>query len=359
MSKKSIKKIEETTLEIKMKEHKDFYKNNKFNDKILIVGTGAFGTALANVFSRRNTNVLLYGIDEKEVKDINDNHKNSKYFSKQLSTSLTATSNIEEALENVEVIILAIPSHAFSPVLEKVIVPKMKNPAYFINVAKGLDNLKVQLLSTLIDDVVPKKLNKGILKLAGPSYAQELIYNTPTTFVLASEDIEVSKEVSKYFITDVTNIIPSDNLKGVELISVLKNPLAILLGIVNGLGYGFNAKARILVDALEEMKKILEFFNMDTQIIMSPAGVGDLYLTGSSKKSRNFSTGYQIGRANKVNKKILSSFTTIEGLRSIELILSFATKNNIELKLFNVLYEITYNKVQPKLVISNYFKDIY
>ena len=350
--------LSENTIETRLKEKKEFFKNNKSDEKIVIIGSGAFGTSLANVFSRQNNNVLIYGIDKKEVKDINENHKNSKYFSKKLPNSVTASTDIKEVLEGAKVIILAIPSHVFDLVLREQIVVNMDKPAYFVSVAKGIDNLKTKFLTTIIEEIVPDDLRLGVLKLAGPSFAQELMYNVPTIFTLASKDIEVAKKVSKYFITDVTDIEITSNIFGTELVSILKNPLAILLGIVTGLGYGYNTRARIFLDSIREIETIMDYFKLDKSIIHSPAGIGDLYLTGSSKKSRNFSVGHQIGRMNKVNKRILSSFTTIEGLRSIELIMSFAIKNNIEVNLFKILYNITYNKSEPKEIISNYLKGI-
>ncbi len=350
---------EETTIENKIREKELFYKNNKFDNKILIVGTGAFGTALGTILLKRNNNVILYGIDKKEIEDINKNHRNSNYFSNLLPENLVATLDIEKSLEDVEIIILAIPSKVFELTLKEVILPNLKKPTYFVNVAKGIDNLNIDLLSNLIKKIIPKELNNGVLKLTGPSFAKEVVSQEPTSFVLASENIETVNKVIDHFKTDTTNIIPSDNLKGAELVSIIKNPLAILLGIVKGLGYGFNARSRIFVDALLEMEKILDYYNLDKNILLSHAGLGDLYLTGTSKKSRNFSTGFQIGKMNKVNKKILSSFITIEGLRSIETIASIARKNNLELKLFDLLYDIAYKNIEPKLAVSNYFKNVY
>ncbi len=350
---------EEKTIEKKIKEKQEFYNNNKFDEKILIVGTGAFGTALGTILLKRNNNVILYGIDKKEIEDINKNHKNYNYFSNTLPENLVATLDIDEAIEDVEIIVLAIPSKAFELTLKEVILPKLKKPAYFINVAKGIDNLNIDILSNLIKKIIPESLNKGVLKLTGPSFAKEVVSGEPTSFVLASENIEVAKKIVDHFITDSTNVMASNNLMGAELVSIIKNPLAILLGIIKGLGYGFNARSRIFVDSILEMEKILDYYKLDKRILLTPAGLGDLYLTGTSKKSRNFSTGFQIGKTNKVNKKVLSSFITIEGLRSIETIASFGRKNNIDLKLFDLLYDITYKNVEPKLAVSNYFKNIY
>src|ERR1051325_3881558 len=298
-------------------ENKD--KLKKFN--FTIIGSGAFGTAVAN-FLVDNNNVIIYGIDKKEIDDIKINHKNTKYFgSIKLKNKIEATNNIKEALKEADAILLAIPSHIFKIVLKEKILPNMKKSAYFINLAKGFDYKEIKFLNQIIDETIPKNLNK-------------------------------------YFETNYINIIISNEIYGVEILSVIKNPLSILLGIVQGLGYKMNSRAYIFSEALEEMKKIVNLYKLNENIIFLPAGVGDLYLTGNSKKSRNFSVGYKIGKNDKVNKKILNSFTTIEGLRSIEIIFLLAKKNGIDLKLFNLLYNITYKNTSPSKAMDEFFKGI-
>ncbi|BDV02794.1 NAD(P)H-dependent glycerol-3-phosphate dehydrogenase [Candidatus Hepatoplasma crinochetorum] len=335
-------------------ENKD--KLKKFN--FTIIGSGAFGTAVAN-FLVDNNNVIIYGIDKKEIDDIKINHKNTKYFgSIKLKNKIEATNNIKEALKEADAILLAIPSHIFKIVLKEKILPNMKKAAYFINLAKGFDYKEIKFLNQIIDETIPKNLNLGTLKLSGPSFAKELLKKEPTKFVLAAKDIEIAKNLKKYFETNYINIIISNEIYGVEILSVIKNPLSILLGIVQGLGYKMNSRAYIFSEALEEMKKIVNLYKLNENIIFLPAGVGDLYLTGNSKKSRNFSVGYKIGKNDKVNKKILNSFTTIEGLRSIEIIFLLAKKNGIDLKLFNLLYNITYKNTSPSKAMDEFFKGI-
>ncbi len=332
-------------------------KNLKKNvdKKFLIYGTGAFGTAVAQFLSKNNEYVKMFGIDKKEVEDIKVNSKNSKYFSKKLSNKIVATTNIKDAFEDVDVVIIATPSHVIRKVLVDFIIPNLKKPVYFVNLAKGIDYLKQQLINKVIEETVPKDMNLGVMKLSGASFATELVNGTPTKFVLASSEIEIAKEFVKYFETDYTKITPSNLITEIELVSVLKNPLAILMGIVKGLDYGKNTDSMFFYESLEEMKRVLRFYNLDENAVYSVAGVADLFLTGSSKKSRNFSTGYKIGKMNEVSKKILSTFTTTEGLRTIDIVTSISVKNNLNLKLFEILYDITYNKIEPKNVLDKYF----
>ncbi len=329
------------------------------NKKITIVGTGAFGTAIAQNLVLINKEVILYGIDQKEIIDINKNHRNSKYFSKHLSKKIKATDDPIIAFKDSEIIIMGLPSHVMEPVLRKVIIPQMNKKAYFINLSKGFDYLNDRLLHKLIKDTVPEEFFIDVLKLSGPSFAIDLVYKQPTQFVLACQNIEVADLLANIFRSKNVKVLPHNDIVGTELVSIVKNPYAVLLGIVAGLGYKENAQALIFTQVLKEITMLMKIFNKNkTDIIYTPAGIGDLYLTGSSKKSRNYSTGFRIGSANKVTKKILSTFTTVEGLRSIEVIRKANLDQSYDPELFALLYEIVINKQQPSKIIGNYFEGI-
>lgn len=333
-------------------------KDNK--TKITIVGTGAFGTAIAEaIVSNPLNKIILYGVDQKEIDDINDNKKNSKYYGGlKLSENLKATSNKEEAFNDTDIIFLAVPSSFVKTVLEETIIPNMTKAAYFINLAKGLDFLKVELLSDSIKEIVPKNKLLGVLKLAGGSFAIELAEKVPTLFSLACEDLDVCEDIRKHLISETVNVTCTDNIRGIEAVSVIKNALAILLGIVWGLDYKMNAKAYMFTESLNEMARILKLFKVSNpeKLIFQPAGVGDLFLTGTSKHSRNFETGFQIGKEDKVSKDVLSTFTTIEGLRTIEILMMLREKEKVHLPLIELVYNITYKKEKPSIALKDFFQ---
>lgn len=334
-----------------------FIETNPNKNKIVIVGTGAFGTAIGNMLVAKNEFVILYGVDQKEIDDINVNHKNTRYYNVPLSPNLMALSDPEKAFKDAFLILLALPSNVMDTVLKKVIVPNMTRPAYFINLSKGFDFLNVRLLNELINDIVPKKYNLGILKLSGPSFADDLIRKTFTIFSLAADNIALAEKLKPFLETDFTRIYPTEDLNGIELLSVIKNPFALLMGIVCGLNYRQNTQAIFFVEMIREMRILVESFGANPDIIFSPAGIGDFYLTATSKKSRNFSVGYKIGRADKVNKKTLSLFSTVEGLRTIEILSTITKKKKINLKLLELLYNINYKNQKPSVEIDYFLKN--
>lgn len=332
-------------------------KKKKYDNKIVIVGSGAFGTAIAESLVRDEKNkseIILFGVNAREVNDINKNHKNSKYYSLKLSPKLYATTDPVEAFAEADIIMLVVPALVVRSAIIETILPNMTKPAYFVNLAKGFDYLNIDVLSNIITETVPEELNLGTMKLSGASYASELIHKAPTSFILAAEDIETSKKIYKILSNSTMKIVPTDDLEAVEWLSVLKNPMAILHGMIAGLGHKVNTKALFFTLSVNEMRRVLKFLGQDEDVIFTPAGIGDLFLTGTSSKSRNYSTGYEIGKADKVTKKSLQKFTTTEGLRSIEILLRISRRNKLNLKTIEMLYAITYNREVPSEVINKF-----
>ncbi len=332
-----------------------------YDKKIVVVGSGAFGTSIAEALVRdgsKKNQVILFGINQREINDINKNRKNSKYYSLKLSPKLYATSDAKIAFTDADIILLAVPSVAINSSINDTIVPHLTKQAYFVNLAKGFDYINEETLDKTLTKAVPKKWSLGILKLAGASFASEVIEREPTSFVLAAENLVIAEEVAKSLNNKTMKVTPSQNLEAVEWLSIIKNPLALLQGIVSGLGYKVNTRALFFNRALNDMRRLLKFLELDESVIFSPAGIGDMYLTGSSRKSRNYATGFELGRHNRVTKKALSKFATVEGIRSIEVLLRISRKNKLNLKSVELLYNILYKNEKPKAAIEKYLDKI-
>ncbi|BDV02291.1 MAG: glycerol-3-phosphate dehydrogenase [NAD(P)+] [Candidatus Hepatoplasma vulgare] len=324
-------------------------------DKITIFGSGAFGTAMAYLLSKKNNYICIYGIDEDEVNDILNNHKNSKIFEKILPSSITATTDMKEALKDAKIIMIATPSFAVRDLLKR-IVENLDHQIYIINLSKGYDLEKNESLSSLIYESIPSKFNLGVIKLSGPSYASEIIRDEPTIFNFASLKKEVFEKLNKYFNIEKIKLIYTSELEGVELLSVLKNVYAIVLGINKGLGYGKNAEALLFYQILEEMKLVLKTLKVREELAYTVSGLWDLYLTGTSRTSRNFNSGFLIGENNKVNKEIFDTSKTTEGIISLNAMNNFLIKNKLHLLSFELLYKIIYEKSNPKEAFKIFYQ---
>ena len=327
------------------------------NYKITIIGSGAFGTAIANSLIIKNKDVLIYGISESEINDINTNHKNSKYYNNKLNSNLKATLDKKEAFKDRDIFFFAIPSSTFSSVLKNDLIPNLTKHAYFVNLSKGFDYSGKRVLSDLISEIIPSKFNLGVLKLSGPSFASELVAKTPTVLNLACKNHKTAKRLAPHFETDFIRVISTNNILAVETLSIIKNSLAILMGISNGLKLGDNMVAFLFFEIIEESIFLLENMGSKAKDIISPAGIGDLFLTSTSIKSRNYSVGFEIGKTDKVTTEIIEKFKTVEGINSIKIINELIESYNLKSRLFKMLYNIVCNKELPSKVISLHFKE--
>jgi glycerol-3-phosphate dehydrogenase (NAD(P)+) len=243
--------------------------------------------------------------------------------------------------------------------MKNVIVPNLKKKVIVINLSKGYDYINQMTLVQAIEKELPEEFNGGVMKLSGASFAIDVIQNKLTYFDLAFKDLKLAEEIATLLTTDSIKIHATDKLLETELNSMLKNPLAILMGIIDGLGYKENTRAAMFTACVREMQNIVEALGGNPKHVMSASGIGDFFLTGTSKKSRNYSTGYKLGKLNKVNKKILNTFATTEGLKVLENIMVILNKNNIDAPLMNLLYSITAERKEPKKSIEKFFKNLH
>ncbi|NQX84018.1 MAG: hypothetical protein HRS57_02365, partial [Mycoplasmataceae bacterium] len=262
------------------------------------------------------------------------------------------------AFENADFIFIGLPTQAVETVMKSTVLPNITKPAYFVNLSKGLDYITVNSISEKLETIIPSRYNLGVAKLSGPSFASELVQKSPTALVAASRDDELCGFIEKLFVeTPFIHIERSHDILGVEYSSIFKNSLAILLGMANGLGYKKNTLSIIFVNALKEIRLLGEKMGIEDETILSYAGLGDLYLTGGSMKSRNYTVGNKIGKQNKMTKKVVQIFSTIEGLKSVEFLQGIASHHQIDLPLNTILYEIIYLGREPRESLNSYLSD--
>ncbi|AUF83665.1 NAD(P)-dependent glycerol-3-phosphate dehydrogenase [Mesoplasma syrphidae] len=329
------------------------------NKNVTIIGTGAYGTALANVLSDNGHNVLMYGIEETQVNDININHENSFFFKNiKINSKIKATSDLAAALENTEILILGVPSFAIRGVLQD-IKKYGKNEMVIVNTAKGLDDKELGLLS----DVIKKEFaGTGLMKcytaLYGPSVAIEVIERKPTGLMLVSDDINAASENAKIFTNEYFFVYPWDDIAGCEIGAALKNTVAIAAGIFSGFKAGDNAQASLITLGLNEIYIIAKEFGAKVETFLNYAGLGDLILTASSVKSRNFRLGVAIVEQGDAKTALLNTQYTVEGVASAEIAYKICKKMKISSSLFEIIYEILYNNNRPISLINNVFKNV-
>ncbi|WP_447643050.1 MULTISPECIES: NAD(P)H-dependent glycerol-3-phosphate dehydrogenase [Chitinophagaceae] len=306
--------------------------------KIFIAGAGVFGTAMANVIENKH-DILLYSRSENIVADINNNRKNAICFpNKTLSKKVRATNQLDKIAE-ADVLFLCIPSYAIVDFIEKApIAPR----TLIINGAKGFGKDTKFIFQT-----IEEKLSNRIVSLKGPSFASELIYDMPTSFTLASREPNDLKLIGGLFRQNIISLDFSNNILGIELMSIVKNVYAIIVGIVDAMYNSANVRFMVFTKAIKEIKNILAAFDCPSDLLFQYAGIGDFGLTSLNDLSRNRTLGLLIGKGF-LNAELGNSIT-LEGVKAIDKILSLlSAKKDVQIPLMQHLNQLLRSEITAK-----------
>lgn len=320
--------------------------------KTAVIGTGSWGTALAQVLADNGQDVILYGIDPGEIQDINENHRNSKFFPEtELNPALKATGNLEDAAD-ADIVLLAVPSAVIAPVARQV-ADVLKKKAIWINVAKGFNPGTNERLSEVLRREIPADKLSSVVSLIGPSHAEEVVERQLTTIDAVSLNEKDAETVQKLFSNGYMRIYTGTDEIGSEFGAAVKNVMAIASGIIAGLGYKDNTRAALITRGLQEMIRFGSHFGGNPETFIGLTGVGDLIVTCSSWNSRNFQAGYQIGKENDVKHFLETNKKTTEGIRTAKIVHDLARQEGIDVPICEEVYQILYEGKEPRLCASD------
>ncbi|KMJ59033.1 glycerol-3-phosphate dehydrogenase [Bacillus sp. LL01] len=325
-------------------------------EKLALLGAGSWGTALALVLADNNNEVRLWTYKEKVVREINTYHTNSKYLpGVNLPKTITAMSSMKNTIEDIEVIILAIPTKAMRDVLSEM-KEFLSVPVTIVHVCKGIEPETHLRVSEVIKSVIPSNLIKDVVVLSGPSHAEEVSVRQPTTVTVASEKLEVAEKVQDLFINNQFRVYTNNDMIGVEIGGSLKNIIALAAGISDGLGFGDNAKAALITRGLAEIARLGKALGANPITFLGLTGMGDLIVTCTSIHSRNWRAGNRIGKGDKLDAILEEMGMAVEGIRTTKAVYQLAKKLEIEMPITNALYQIIFQKVDPKTVVERLMK---
>ncbi|ATZ16571.1 glycerol-3-phosphate dehydrogenase (NAD(P)+) [Entomoplasma freundtii] len=321
-----------------------------------IIGSGAYGTCLANVLADNGHEVVIYGISESEINDIKFKHQNSQFFGDaKLNQNILATTNLEAALAKTEILILAVPTKALHSVIAQ-LKATLTHEVIILNTAKGLAP-NGDLLSTYIQkDLHDFAMVSDYGALYGPSIASEVVRRLPTGVTLVMKNKKLAKSIANNFQNEYFAIGLSDDFAGCEIAAALKNGIAIGSGILDGLNAGDNARASLIAKGLREIYEISQVFGGRLETVLTYASVGDLVLTATSPKSRNYSLGHRIAIEGNPKETMENLSTTTEGVEAVKIAHQLCEKNHIPSEIFLNLYEILYNFKRPIVLVNNFLK---
>lgn len=310
-----------------------------------IVGAGSWGTALAQTFACNGHQVHLYARRSKHREELKITRENKKYLKGvNLVENIIISKSLNDTVADKDIVLMAVPTQTFRSVYEEVsdiLVNKNQNPV-ILNVAKGIEKKTHLLLSSVAKDV---RADSRYAVLSGPSHAEEVGRFKPTTVAIASDDIELSKELQNELMTSRFRIYANDDLKGVELGGALKNIIALGAGISDGIGFGDNARAALMTRGLVEMTRIGTAMGAKSETFSGLTGLGDLIVTCDSNHSRNRKCGILIGEGMKVSEAIEEVGMVVEGITTTEATYGLASKFNIEMPITEAIYKVIEGKI--------------
>ena len=259
---------------------------------VVVLGGGSWGTTVASICARRGP-TLQWVRSEETAKDINENHRNSKYLGDEVELSLTlrATTDFSEAANTADVVVMGVPSHGFRSVVEE-LAKELRPWVPVVSLVKGLEQGTNMRMSQIVSEVLPGH-PAGIL--AGPNIAREVADGYAAAAVLAMPDQHLAATLAQLFRTKRFRTYTTDDVVGVEMAGALKNVYAIAVGMGYSLGIGENTRAMVIARAVREMSKLGEAMGGHRDTFAGLAGMGDLIVTCTSQRSRNRHVGEQLG----------------------------------------------------------------
>lgn len=308
--------------------------------KISILGAGSWGTALAALLYNNGHQVLLWSALTEEVSMLREKREQtSKLPGVRLAEEIEITSDLERALREIDVAVLAVPS-PFTRSTASRMAPFVRKGQKIVNVAKGVEEKTLMTLSDIIEEEIPQA---DVAVLSGPSHAEEVGKGIPTTCVVSAGTRETAEYLQSIFMSPVFRVYTTPDMLGVELGGSLKNVIALAAGIADGLGYGDNTKAALITRGIAEIARLGEKMGAKRETFYGLSGMGDLIVTCASIHSRNRKAGYLIGKGKTMEEAMKEVKMVVEGVYSARAARELAEKYEVEMPVItevnHVLFE--------------------
>ncbi len=305
---------------------------------IAVLGGGSFGTAIANLLAQNGHRVLHWMRDPVQAEAIRTQRENPRYLKGvKVLDGVEPTTDLPAALEACELAFVALPSSALRQVLQP--VSGLLAGKQLVSTTKGIEAQTFKLMSEIIEEVAPQA---RIGVLSGPNLAKEIAAHTLTATVVASEDEALCRAVQEVLHGRTFRVYASADRFGVELGGALKNVYAIIAGMAAALGMGENTKSMLITRALAEMTRFAVHLGANPMTFLGLAGVGDLIVTCSSPKSRNYQVGFALGEGLSLQEAVERLGEVAEGVNTIKVLKAKAEELQVYMPLVAGLHAILF-----------------
>lgn len=294
--------------------------------RVGVAGTGAWGTALAEVAARNHPDVVMWGIEEDAIAAIDRDHRNPTYLGDLALNEGIGASTEAAVLGDVDALLMVVPAQALGGACETLASVLPENAPVVI-CAKGVERGTNRLMSEVVAAALP---GRPIAILSGPSFAAEVAAGRPTAVTIACADAELGAALAERLSGPAFRPYWSADIIGTQIGGAVKNPLAIACGIATGRGLGDSARAALITRGLAEIGRLSAALGGDARTLMGLSGLGDLVLTCSSAQSRNFSFGLAVGEGHTV-ADVLAKGGTVEGVASAAAVTDLAGAHDLDM----------------------------
>lgn len=307
--------------------------------KISVLGSGSWGLALALLLHNNGHEVLLWSARPENARKLREKRENpDRLPGVRLPDEIDVLTDMERALKDVDVTVLAVASPYIRSTAHKM-APFVCKDQKIVNVAKGIEEKTLKTLSEVIEEEIPQG---NVAVLSGPSHAEEVGRGLPTTCVISAHSQETAEYLQSIFMSPVFRVYTTPDILGVELGGALKNVIALAAGTADGLGYGDNTKAALIIRGITEIGRLGKKMGAQMETFYGLSGIGDLIVTCASKHSRNRKAGYLIGQGYTMEEAMKEVQMVVEGVYSARAARELAEKYEVEMPIITEVNRVLF-----------------
>lgn len=309
--------------------------------KIGLIGAGSWGTALSSLAADNGHQVKVWSIVKEEIEMLRKNREHlDKLPGVKLPESISYTTDLKEAVEGMDLCILAVPS-PFTRKTAGMMAPFVRQGQIIVNVAKGIEEQTLMTLSEIVEQEIPQA---DVAVLSGPSHAEEVGKKMPTTIVAGAKAKETAEYIQNLLMNKVFRVYTSPDMLGIELGGALKNVIALAAGIADGLGCGDNTKAALITRGITEIGRLGLAMGGKLETFCGLTGIGDLIVTCASMHSRNRRAGILIGQGKTMEEAMSEVKQVVEGVYSAKAAVGLAKKYGVEMPIIEQVNLVLFEK---------------
>lgn len=316
-------------------------------DRIAVIGAGSWGTTVASI-AAASARTVLWARREELARAINDTGTNTEYLpGLGLPPTLSATAELKAAVQDSDAVIMAVPSHGFRDVFER-LAPLIADDTPVVSLTKGIEQGTLARMTEIVADVSPPHDRSVCGVLTGPNLAAEIVAGQPTASVIAMGNSGTAESFQSLFMGPAFRIYTNDDVVGCELAGALKNVMAIASGMSDGLGFGDNTRATLLTRALAELSRLGVALGGRPETFAGLAGMGDLIATCSSDKSRNHQVGFGLAQGKQLEEIVTEMRMVAEGVKTTRSVLDLAKRTGVDMPIATHVGMVLDGEITPK-----------